>query len=101
MGKKFDFRVEGSNIGFLVLTACAFISILLQIDNIINTISGLDAQSSFKFNLIQITIEVTSSTYNHTYNIFNSVAIPILGGIIYNIYNMAKAKKGSSKYIGK
>jgi hypothetical protein len=92
MNKKSKFNT-GSNLCFLILTSFAFISMLQQISNAFATIKGLNTEFTIKFTIIKLIISANSAGFNHIYIIYYQIAIPIIVGILYNIYYMIRFKK--------
>jgi hypothetical protein len=90
MNKKLVYNCSTQNLCFGILTIFATLSFMMQICNALLIIKGGGALNNVQYTIFELKISITRDTYSHIYKIVNYPLIPILGGVIYNIYNIAR-----------
>jgi hypothetical protein len=63
---------------------------MMQIFSALHTIIGGGVLNSVQYTIFGLKISTTRDTYSHVYSMGNYPLIPILCGIIYNIYTIVK-----------
>ncbi len=97
MNKKSVFNCASRNIYFGIVTIVATFTFMMQICNALLTIEGGGILNYVHYTLFVISISITRDTYSQVYNIVNYPLIPILIGIIYNVYIIIKNNKNKEK----
>lgn len=86
------------NITFLVITILVFLMFVKEIAYAIDAVRHVGSIKSVKFSILQLSIYVSGIHNTTTYNIFNYPLIPMLAGLIYNIYIYIKICKDKSSF---
>ena len=73
------------------MSVFATITFIMHVTSALYTIIGLGTLNSIGYTPFQLKIDVTRDTYNHIHIISNYPLIPILAGVIYNIYIWIKS----------
>ncbi|PKM93506.1 MAG: hypothetical protein CVU84_15110 [Firmicutes bacterium HGW-Firmicutes-1] len=95
MDKKLISQVISKNLTLLILSIMASVNFMMQVSNALYTPKGMGELNvnSVVYTLFQLKIDITQGTYNHLYSIHNYVLIPVILGLIYNIYILVKVFK--------
>lgn len=70
---------------------------MMQICSALLTIKGGGILNNVQYTIFELKISVTRDTYSNVYSIGNYPLVPILAGIIYNIYILVKNHRTKDK----
>jgi len=90
MNKKTDSRYLYSNISILIITIFATLTFVMQINSDLRLIEVRGVLNNIQYSILQIKLNETIGTYNTVYSILNYPLIPMVGGILFNIYAIIK-----------
>ncbi len=90
MNKKLLYKLVYRNLSFGFLTIIATLYFMIQIFTTLLPIRSGGILTNIQYNIFGLKISVVEDTYSHVYNIFNYPLLPILAGVIYNIYIIIK-----------
>ena len=93
MNRKLFDNLLSRNICFGILTIIAMIKFVIQISNPLFNLSHGFVLNNVQYTIFEMKISETMGTYTHEYNIFYYPLIPILVGMIYNIYIIIKCHR--------
>jgi hypothetical protein len=68
----------------------ATLSFMMQLKSALLTIKYGGVLNDVQYTLFQLKISISYDTYSQNYNIGNYPLIPILAGVLYNIYIIVK-----------
>jgi hypothetical protein len=81
----------------MIIVLFATLTFMMKICSALNTIIGGGVLNSVQYSIFELKISVTRGTYSHVYNIGNYPLIPVLCGVIYNIYIIVKGYRGKNR----
>jgi len=97
MNKKVFSKIIGRNLNFAIVTLFTLLIFINQLVSALSTIEYGGQLNSFKYSVIMIELDVTNRGYNNVYEIGNYPLIPIVAGVIYNIYIYIKVNLNKDK----
>ncbi len=97
MNEKVFSKIICKNISFIIMTLLALYMSINRLRSPLYIIENGGQLNSFKFSIIMLKLDVTNRGYNHIYEIGNYPLIPIIVGIIYNIYIYIKINLNKDK----
>jgi hypothetical protein len=95
MDKKSISNVILKNIMWLLFTIMATVNFMIQLNRDLYMSGGLNTLfiNKVSYTLFELKLDITQGAYKHIYTITNYPLIPILAGVIYNIFILFKLSK--------
>ncbi len=90
MSKRLVYNCSTRNLYLGIMTIYATIIFMMQIYSALLTIKGEGTLTNIQYTIFELKISVTRESYSPVYSIYNYPLIPILVGIVYNIYCTVK-----------
>lgn len=90
-------KIIGRNLNFIITTLFSLFIFINHVLSALSTVEYGGQLNSFKYSIIMLKLDVTNRGYNHVYEIGIYPLIPIVAGIIYNVYFYIKVNLSKDK----